>query len=59
MFGQRLHVALADATRELPAVLRALESAGLSPRDARRVPPSLEDVFVAVLAGDRAKTPSV
>lgn len=49
VFGQRLHVALPDAARDLPAVVRALEAAGLAPRDARRIVPSLEDVFVSVL----------
>jgi len=57
VFGQRLHVALADAARDLPAVIRALEAAGLAPRDARRIVPSLEDVFVSVLADTHAQKP--
>ena len=57
VFGQRLHVALTDATRDLPAVLRALQAADLAPGDARRIVPSLEDVFVSVLADAQAKKP--
>ena len=57
VFGQRLHVALADAARDLPAVVHALEAAGLAPRDARRIVPSLEDVFVSVLADPHAQKP--
>lgn len=50
VFGQRLHVALADMGRDLPAVLGALERAGLAPRDVRPIAPSLEDVFISVVA---------
>ncbi len=49
LFGHRLHVALDDATRDLPAVLAALEAEGLAPHDPRRVVPSLEDVFIAMV----------
>lgn len=49
LFGQRLHVVLADAGRDLPAVLAALEADGLVPRAVRPVAPSLEDVFVAMV----------
>ena len=51
-FGQRLHVAVADAARDLPAVLAALETAGLAPREARRIVPSLEDVFISMVERD-------
>jgi len=60
LFGNRLHVAVEDAARDLPAVQRALEAAGLTPREARRITPSLEDVFIAMVerrdgaTGDRA-----
>jgi ABC-2 type transport system ATP-binding protein len=55
LFGRRLHVALADAERDLPAVLAALAAEGLAPGEARPVVPSLEDVFIAMVerAGDR------
>jgi ABC-2 type transport system ATP-binding protein len=49
LFGHRLHVMLADAERDLPAILGALEAAGLEPRDPRPIIPSLEDVFISML----------
>ncbi len=58
VFGQRLHVALADPARDLPVVLQALESAGLAPRDARRIAPSLEDVFVSMVSGEARREPA-
>jgi ABC-2 type transport system ATP-binding protein len=58
VFGQHLHVALADATRDLPGVLQALEGGGLAPRDARRIVPSLEDVFISVVAGEERREPT-
>jgi ABC-2 type transport system ATP-binding protein len=54
LFGRRLHVAMEDAGRDLPAILAALEAEGLHPHDPRRVVPTLEDVFIAMVerAGD-------
>ncbi|OGB91120.1 MAG: multidrug ABC transporter ATP-binding protein [candidate division NC10 bacterium RBG_16_65_8] len=49
LFGHRLHVALEDMDRDLPAVLAALEAEGLQPHDPRRVIPSLEDVFISMV----------
>jgi ABC-2 type transport system ATP-binding protein len=49
LFGHRLHVALDEMARDLPAVLAALDAAGLEPRDPRGVVPSLEDVFISML----------
>jgi len=49
LFGRRLHVAVEDIARDLPAVQAALETAGLDPREARRIAPSLEDVFISVV----------
>ena len=51
IFGRRLHVALAPTSVDLAAVLEALAGAGLEPRAARQVSPSLEDAFVAMLEG--------
>ncbi len=48
LFGRRLHVALDNMERDLPAVLVALEAAGVPPQGARRVLPSLEDVFISM-----------
>ena len=49
LFGHRLHVALDTMGRDLPAVLAALDAAGLEPREPRAVVPSLEDVFISML----------
>lgn len=48
-FGQRLHVGVDDPVRDLPAILAALAGAGLDPRGARQITPSLEDAFVALV----------
>ncbi len=57
LFGRRLHVALDDMTRDLPGVLAALEAEGLHPQDPRRVVPSLEDVFIAMVERDAPASP--
>jgi ABC-2 type transport system ATP-binding protein len=49
LHGHRLHVAVAEMDRDLPAVLAALEGSGLRPQDPRRVNPSLEDVFISMV----------
>jgi ABC-2 type transport system ATP-binding protein len=49
LFGHRLHVAVDNRVRDLPAVLDALEADGLDPHDPRTVMPSLEDVFISML----------
>lgn len=48
-FGQRLHVGVDDPARDLPAILAALAGAGLDPREARPITPSLEDAFIALV----------
>jgi ABC-2 type transport system ATP-binding protein len=53
LFGRRLHVAVEDMTRDLPAVQAALEAANLDPREARRIEPSLEDVFISMVEPGR------
>ncbi len=50
LFGHRIHVALDDLARDLPAVLAALTAAGVGAREPRRITPSLEDVFIAMTA---------
>ena len=52
LFGRRLHVLLDDAERDLPAVLAALEAEGIEPREPRRVVPSLEDAFIALVEAE-------
>ena len=49
VFGNRLHVAMGEMARDLPAVLQALTAGDLQPREPRRVVPSLEDVFISMV----------
>jgi ABC-2 type transport system ATP-binding protein len=49
MFGRHLHVMVDDEESGRRSVRRALEGAGREVREMRRVPPSLEDVFVALV----------
>jgi len=51
LFGQRIHVAVDDAGRDLPRLLAALASAGIEAGEPRRIAPSLEDVFIELAAG--------
>jgi len=48
LFGRGLHLTVTDAGAVLPGVRGALESAGFAVERAEPIPPSLEDVFVAV-----------
>ena len=57
LFGRGLHVTVADAGEALGRIRSSLERAGHPPERVEPVPPSLEDVFVAVArssARDRA-----
>ena len=54
LIGDRFHAVVADAAAALPALTERLRGAGVQVRDARKVPPSLEDVFVTILAERRA-----
>lgn len=49
VFGETLHVSVGEAGVALPAIRAALERAGHSGAALRQIPPSLEDVFIAVL----------
>ena len=54
VFGERLHVTLAgDAPDIEERFAQALQSTSLAGAPMRRVPPSLEDVFIARLSGER------
>jgi ABC-2 type transport system ATP-binding protein len=46
VFGDRLHVAVADAAADGPRVAAALRAAGFAAGEAARIEPSLEDVFI-------------
>jgi ABC-2 type transport system ATP-binding protein len=49
LFGERLHALLDDPARSAEAAAR-LESAGFEPVEIRSIAPSLEDVFIHVIA---------
>ncbi|HVC20912.1 MAG TPA: ABC transporter ATP-binding protein [Vicinamibacterales bacterium] len=56
MFGERAHVRLAEPDAQAPDRIHdALTAAGLEPVSVRPVPASLEDVFIARLAGDGSR----
>jgi ABC-2 type transport system ATP-binding protein len=50
LFGDRVHIAARDTTAVEPRIRALLSSAGLDLESLRPIAPSLEDVFVAVLA---------
>jgi ABC-2 type transport system ATP-binding protein len=50
VFGDRLHVAVADAAAEGPRIVAALRAAGFAAGEAHPVTPSLEDVFIERIA---------
>jgi ABC-2 type transport system ATP-binding protein len=45
-FGTALHVLVADAAQDAPALVATLTAAGQAPCEARPIVPSLEDVFL-------------
>ena len=54
IFGDRLHLTVPSASADGPAVEAALRQAGFAPREARPIPPSLEDVFIERIAAAEA-----
>ncbi len=58
LFGDRVHVVTADPEAAQQQVEQILAGAGLSVAGLRPVEPSLEDVFVSVLAGKEGGQPS-
>jgi len=55
VFGNALHVFVSDAERSLRELPAYLAGRGLRPSRLERIPPSLEDVFVQLIAVDSAK----
>jgi drug efflux transport system ATP-binding protein len=55
VFGNALHVLVSDAERSLGELPSYLEEKNLRPSRFERIPPSLEDVFVQLIAVDTAK----
>ncbi|MHB1871136.1 MAG: ABC transporter ATP-binding protein [Steroidobacteraceae bacterium] len=57
IFGDRLHVVLAPAGPDIKALIDQLSASGLHPGGARQVLPSLEDIFVHLVArGQETRT---
>lgn len=54
VFGNSLHVLVSDATKSLEELPDYLAAKGLRPAHMARIPPSLEDVFVQLIAADMA-----
>jgi ABC-2 type transport system ATP-binding protein len=48
-FGDRLNVIVRDAGKDLPAVERALRTAGIVLTGVRSISPTLENVFISLL----------
>ncbi len=51
LFGDRIHVVAASAERAHADVAAVLSAAGLAVHSWREIPPSLENVFIAVTKG--------
>jgi ABC-2 type transport system ATP-binding protein len=49
VFGDALHLTVADAAAAMPEVRATLEQAGVAVRAMRATPPSLEDVFISLM----------
>ncbi len=56
VIGDRFHIVVRDAGTALPELTRRLAGEGIEVRDAGTVPPSLEDVFVSMIAERRASS---
>lgn len=54
VFGDALHVLVGNAEKSLTELPDLLAAKGLRPRHMARIPPSLEDVFVQLVAADVA-----
>jgi hypothetical protein len=54
VFGERVHLLVEQAERDLPLVETELRAQNIHLSDVRRVKPGLEDVFVAKLEGQTA-----
>jgi ABC-2 type transport system ATP-binding protein len=54
-FGSSLHIVVDDAARDLPAIKALLAERGLAWSRIEPIKPTLEDVFVQLVAGDGAR----
>jgi len=57
VFGETLHLVVADADRDLPRLQAAFQAAGFPEAHLRPIIPSLEDVFVTLLREQPRGTP--
>jgi len=55
VFGNSLHAVVADAEAAMPRIRKALEARQVRVSRLEQIPPSLEDVFVALTAGHESK----
>jgi ABC-2 type transport system ATP-binding protein len=58
VFGDTLHLIVADTTRDLPRIQAALEAHGFPGANLRPILPSLEDVFVTLLRQQPTQIPA-
>lgn len=49
-FGDRLNIVVTDSTRQMPSIQAALDAAEIRVTEWRRVPASLENIFIAQMA---------
>lgn len=56
LFGDRVHLATANPEADKTAAAAALSDAGIAVEDIRAVTPSLEDVFISVIADEEKGT---
>jgi len=59
LFGRGIHAAVSRADDAIPAIRQALSAGGFSPRRIERVSPTLEDVFVSLVAERDRREPPV
>ena len=56
VFGGGLHVSVADEAQAPPVIRQALAARGLTIRKLEQIPPSMEDVFVALVEAEERKS---
>jgi ABC-2 type transport system ATP-binding protein len=58
LFGDTIHVMVDESEKRHPEIKDLLEQKGVTVEEIRRIPPSLEDIFVCRLAEPEEKMPS-
>jgi ABC-2 type transport system ATP-binding protein len=54
-FGDRFHLRVRDAAGPMARLPKALAAAGIELERLRQIPPSMEDVFISLLAGEASR----